>query len=69
MKDKQFYVHIIDEKTGKKLSMRTLPGVPRIGDGLRMSDEKYYKVTSVYWCFDEDHSLGFRINIGVKEQK
>lgn len=56
-------VHVINEETGAtyKTSMEQ---VPRPGDEVRMDKDRYFEVSRVVWCLDED---GQRANVGVRE--
>lgn len=56
--------HILHEKTGL-LGRASIHAVPRAGDEIRMSGERYLKVTRVIWIFDEPDSPQQRVNIGV----
>jgi len=62
----KFELHVIDADTVVAKSTRSF--VPSIGEELRFGgegSEKYYTVTRVVWCFDEDGLSGQRVNIGV----
>lgn len=63
------YAHIIHEADGKMLARRTLPHAPAIGDQFRLSETRYVETTLVVWCLDEEHPMGQRVNIGVKDVK
>lgn len=41
-------------------------GVPRVGDEVRLTTDKFFTVTRVVWIYDEDHP---RVNIGIIEAK
>lgn len=41
-------------------------GVPRVGDEVRMSEEKYFRVTRVVWVYDEPDAVGQRVNIALE---
>lgn len=56
---------IIHEKTGRMLHRPTICHCPRVGDEIRLSENDYYKVTSVVWVFDEPENEQTRVNIGV----
>lgn len=48
-----------------------MPHLPRIGDTVRLSGERYAKVTEVVWCLDEESNEGQRVNLRlepIKEQ-
>lgn len=57
--------HIIHEETGVLLKPR-IDFVPRVGDEIRLSGERYYRVTVVVWVFDEP-GPDQRVNIGVTD--
>lgn len=58
------YAHIFLDN--KRYSMRQLAHCPRLGDELRLADDKYVKVVQVVWCLDEESPLGQRVNIGTE---
>lgn len=67
------YAHFFSVKTTRQvlLSITPLKVCPRLGDICRFKvsgEEKFYKVTEVCWCFDEEHDKQ-RVNLLVKEQK
>lgn len=39
---------------------------PRVGDTVRVSENKYAKVTEVVWCFDEQSAEGQRVNVRME---
>lgn len=41
--------------------------VPRVGDTVRLSGDRYFTVTEVVWCLDEDDSGGMRANIRLSD--
>lgn len=43
--------------------------LPRVGDTVRLSGERYGKVTEVIWCFDEPSDEGQRVNLRMKSEK
>lgn len=57
--------HIMHESRGM-LAKRLLEYAPRVGEEVRLHGERYYKVTIVVWCLDEDGPYQ-RVNIGVIE--
>lgn len=60
--------HIIHLTTGEMLSMRRLHGhAPRIGEEIRLSGPRYFKVKVVIWVYDEPECPLERVNIGVIE--
>jgi hypothetical protein len=42
---------------------------PSVGDELRFSGERYYKVTLLVWVFDEPEAQFTRLNVGITEVK
>lgn len=58
------YLHIIEttSKGQDVISKIKLHAVPRVGDEIRLSDDRFYSVRDVCWCFDEDKE---RANVGV----
>jgi len=50
----------------KKIIDWTMAHIPRIGDTMRFSGDRYGKVTEVVWCMDEDTSDGQRVNIRIE---
>jgi len=42
--------------------------IPRVGDTVRFSGDRYSKVTEVIWCMDEDHAEGQRVNIRMESE-
>lgn len=57
--------HIIHEERGV-LAKPLLNQVPRKGDEIRLSGERYFEVTIVVWALDEQGPYQ-RVNIGVKD--
>lgn len=45
---------------------RRMEHLPRVGDTLRFSGERYLKVTEVVWCLDEESSEGTRVNLRLE---
>lgn len=54
-------VHFIVEG-GEKFAVRLLDQIPRVGDELRFTRDRFFTVTRVVWCYDEDTP---RVNIGM----
>lgn len=46
---------------------RSFQHLPRCGDTVRLSETRYVKVTEVIWAFDEDDSVGQRVNLRLKD--
>lgn len=62
-----FYIHFIEAETGQVVSKCRVGGVPAVGDEVRVTDERYWKVTCRVWCLDERRDDGLqRVNVGVK---
>ena len=61
-------VHFILESGGLFARLR-LHHAPRVGDELRFSNERYYRVTRLVWAYDEDDEPGQRLNVGMEEVK
>ena len=57
-------VHIIHEHKGMLVRLY-MKFIPRVGDEIRLADDKYYKVTLVVWALDEPECSAERVNIGV----
>lgn len=61
-----FKVHgYLDEKRVINWRMEHLP---RVGDTMRFSAERYGKVTEVVWCMDEPSDEGQRVNIRIESE-
>jgi hypothetical protein len=45
---------------------RQMPSIPRAGDTMRLTEEKYATVTEVIWCMDEPSNEGQRINLRME---
>ena len=45
-----------------------MANIPRIGDTVRLSGERYAKVTEVIWCLDEDRFDEQRVNIRMESE-
>lgn len=39
--------------------------LPRVGDTMRLTEERYGKVTEVIWCMDEPSIEGQRVNLRI----
>lgn len=62
-----FKVHgYLDEK--RVIDWR-MEHIPRVGDTMRFSGERYAKVTEVVWCMDEPSTEGQRVNIRIKSER
>lgn len=61
------YAHILHVDRGIMLARKTLSFVPRVGDEIRLAEDKYYKVTLVVWVYDEPDRPYQRVNIGVED--
>jgi hypothetical protein len=62
---KELLLHVIEKKTGKMLAMPLAHQVPAVGEEIRLSGERYYKVVQVVHVFDES-CPHHRANIGVE---
>ena len=51
---------------GKRTGGFLYQGVPRVGDTIRFSGERYGKVTEVIWCADESATDGQRVNLRLE---
>ena len=51
---------------GKRTGGFIYQGVPRVGDTIHFSGERYGKVTEVIWCADEPQADGQRVNLRVE---
>jgi len=58
--------HFIHEEKGM-IAKRTIDHVPMVGDEIRLSGERYYKVTQRVWVYDEEDCPFQRVNIGLIE--
>ncbi|MCW8159039.1 hypothetical protein D7243_23000 [Stutzerimonas stutzeri] len=56
--------HFIHEEKGM-IAKRTIDHVPMVGDEIRLSGNRYYKVTRRIWVYDEEDHPFQRINIGL----
>ena len=52
----------------KKIIDWRMDSIPRLGDTMRFSGERYGKVTEVIWCMDESSPEGQRINLRIESQ-
>ena len=52
----------------KNVINRRMEHLPRAGDTMRFTGEKYGKVTEVIWCMDEPSQFGQRVNIRVESE-
>ena len=55
----------LDEKRVINWRMEHLP---RVGDTMRFSGERYGKVTEVIWCMDEESEEGQRVNLRIESE-
>ena len=53
----------LDEKRVIDWRMQHLP---RLGDTMRFSGDRYGKVTEVIWCMDEECEEGQRVNLRIE---
>lgn len=53
---------------GKKVIDWRMEHIPRIGDTVRFSGDRYAKVTEVVWCMDEACHEGQRVNIRMESE-
>lgn len=60
------HAHVIEADTGRMLAAPRIIECPRVGDQIRLTEERYYAVTQVVWCLDELSDRGQRVNIGVR---
>lgn len=51
---------------GKRTGGFLYQGVPRVGDTIRFSGERYGEVTEVIWCADEPATDGQRVNLRLE---
>lgn len=56
----------LDEKRAINWRMEHLP---RVGDTMRFSGERYGKVTEVIWCMDEESEEGQRVNLRIESER
>lgn len=62
-----FCVHVFVD--GDINSTPVMNNIPRIGDTIRISNDKYCKVTEVIWCFDEKNDIGQRVNLRLESEE
>ena len=61
-----FKVHgFLDDKM---VIHRRMAHLPRLGDTMRFTEEKYGKVTEVIWCMDEESGEGQRVNVRIESE-
>lgn len=57
----------------KKILHQQMSHLPRVGETMRFSGDRYGKVTEVVWCMDEQDDTttfeGQRINLRIKSIK
>ena len=51
---------------GKKVINWRMAHIPRVGDTMRFSGNRYGAVTEVIWCMDEPEAEGQRVNIRIE---
>ena len=51
---------------GKKVIDWRMQHLPRTGDTMRFSEDKYGTVKEVVWCMDEDDKEGQRVNLRIE---
>lgn len=54
---------------GKMVIKWRLEHLPRLGDTVRLSGERYGKVTEVIWCMDEPSPEGQRVNLRIESER
>ena len=65
METKKILIHFLQ---GRKLITKKLTSyVPRVGDEIRLSKERFYKVTYAVWAYDEDESSFERVNLEIEK--
>ncbi len=52
---------------GKRVINWRMQPLPRLGDEVRISDDKYGVVKQVVWCMDEDDKEGQRVNLRIEK--
>jgi hypothetical protein len=50
----------------KKVINWRMAHLPRCGDTIRMTGERYSRVTEVIWCLDEESLEGQRVNLRME---
>jgi len=53
--------------SGKRVINWRMQHLPRLGDEVRISDDKYGVVKQVVWCMDEDDKEGQRVNLRIEK--
>lgn len=61
----KIHIHFIEECSGKMIAQPVVYHAPRVGDEIRLSGERYYKVNRLIWCYDEPNLPRERLNVGV----
>ena len=51
---------------GKRVINWRMQHLPRTGDTMRFSEDKYGTVKEVVWCMDEDDKEGQRVNLRIE---
>ena len=52
----------------KRVLDKRMEHLPRTGETMRFTEEKYGIVTEVVWCMDEPSNEGQRVNIRVESE-
>lgn len=63
----KYTCHFIDDDTDRVIYVKATVGVPLVGHDIRLSEDDFYQVIAVVWCFDERTYHNQRINVGVKK--
>lgn len=58
-------LRIINNKNSEFILKLRAFNVPRVGDDIRLSNDKFYKVVIVVWLYDNPKSLTDIVNVGV----
>lgn len=61
-----FKVHGFLDK--KQIIFNRMAHLPRVGDTMRFTGERYGKVTEVVWCMDEESIEGQRVNLRIESE-
>lgn len=64
MRQSSIFAHFIEEEGGL-FARRLVTTVPRVGDELRFTGDRYFKVTLVVWVYDEPDCSYERVNVGM----
>lgn len=64
MKSAEYRIHYIDNENDVVVAQLFRPQVPRVGDEVRFSGNRYYTVILVVWVEDEPM---LRANVGLKK--